>query len=151
MPHPQWSPDPSWPPPPTGWKLWVDDDDAPGPRASNPALSRVQRSSDDVEYFGDDRAWSEDSGPAPQLGPAATAPPARLTEVSPPELSVHHIGRRATVRWDDEHRYQTGTIVAVSADTTAINVTLEGLPTPVCFQREDVGSDHADPRLYVWM
>ena len=121
--QPGWSPDPSWPPPPPGWRLWVDDD-APSPQGAKAALSRLERTGDDVEYFGDDRAWSEDSGQTPaddQLNAAVPALPPRPTEVAPEDLSVHHLGHYATIRWD-EQKYVIGKIVAVSADSAAINV-----------------------------
>ena len=64
VPHPDWSPDPSWPPPPQGWRLWIDEDDPDAP-AAKPALDRLKQAGDDGEYFGDEIAWAEDSGPAP--------------------------------------------------------------------------------------
>ena len=150
-PPPQWSPDPSWPPPPPGWKLWVDDD-APIGQKERSALRRVERTSDDVEYFGDDRAWSAASEQVPshgQMPPPAL--PSRPTQVAPEDLSVHHLGRAATIRWDDEHRYGIGTIVAVSADPAAISVKLAGLEAPVSFSREAPASGPDNPRLYVWI
>ena len=147
-----WSPDPSWPPPPPGWKLWVEDDALGAGRAKS-ALKRVERTGDDVEYFGDDRAWSEDSGQAPahdQLSTGAPASGAQRTEVAPEDLSVQHLGRHAAIRYDDEHRYDLGTIVAVSADAATISVRLAGLETPVSFQREAPGRGPG-PRLYVWV
>jgi hypothetical protein len=139
VPSPDWSPDPSWPPPPPGWKLWVDD--SPAAPEKKPALRRPERTSDDVEYFGDDRAWSA----------AAEQPPVRPTEVAPEELSADHLGRRATIRWADEHRYDIGTITAVSADSALISVKLAGFETPVAFQRGMPRGDPANPRLYVWI
>ncbi len=115
-PPPGWSPDPSWPPPPTGWRLWVEED-APGAHGTKAALSRLERTGDDVEYFGDDRAWSEDSGRSPavdQLDTSATASPPRPTELAPEDLSVHHLGHHASIRWD-EQKYVIGTVVAVAA------------------------------------
>ncbi|ORV18505.1 hypothetical protein [Mycobacterium celatum] len=148
VPPPDWSPDPSWPPPPKGWKLWVDD-----PVDSQKTKSRLERlqRSDDVEYFGNDRAWSDDSeavAPVDQL--SAEPLPAGPTEVAPEDLSVHHLGRRAAIRWDDERRYDLGTIVAVSADSGAITVKLAGLEMPVSFAREGPRGG-ANPRLYVWI
>lgn len=148
-----WSPDPSWPPPPPGWKLWVEDD-APGVKRAKSALNRLDRTGDDVEYFGDDRAWSEDSGQAPphdQLSTGAPTSAAQRTEVAPEDLSVQHLGRHAAIRYDDEHRYDVGTIIAVSADAATISVRLAGLETPVSFQREAPGQGTASPRLYVWL
>src|SRR6202007_342007 len=115
VPRPGGSPDPSWPPPPAGWRLWVEDD-APSSQGAKSALSRLGHTGDDVEYFGDDRAWSEDSGPSPavdQLDAAASALPPRPTEVAPEDLSAQHLGRHATVRWD-EQKYVIGKIIAVS-------------------------------------
>jgi hypothetical protein len=152
-PHPEWSPDPSWPSPPPGWRLWVEDD-APSAQRTKSTLGRLESTGDDVEYFGDDRAWSEDSGPAPTHGQPNSAPPAlptRPTEVAPADLSVHHVGRYATVKWDDEHRYDIGKIVAVSADSAAVSVKLGGIETPVSFRREVAPEGPANPRLYVWI
>jgi hypothetical protein len=151
-PPPGWSPDPSWPPPPSGWRLWVEDD-APDPRKAKQALSRLDRTGDDVQYFGDDRAWSDDSGQPPadeQLNDASPAIPERPTEVAPEDLSVHHLGRYATIKWDDDKRYVIGKIVAVSGDSATIAVTLDGLDTPVSFQRGQADVDEAKPLLYVW-
>jgi hypothetical protein len=107
-----------------------------------------------VEYFGDDRAWSEDSGQAPadqQLNAAVPAPPPQPTEVAPEDLSVHHLGRYATIRWDDEHKYEIGKIVAVSGDSAAVSVRLAGVETPVSFQRDEARGGPANPSLYVWI
>jgi hypothetical protein len=112
------------------------------------------RTGDDVEYFGDDRAWSADAGQvSPQEQPDVESPlsAARPTEVAPEELSAHHLGHRATIRWDDEHRYDIGKIAAVSADSVVISVKLAGLETPVSFQREVPRRGPANPRLYVWI
>ena len=115
VPQRGWSPDPSWPPPPAGWRVWVEDD-APNPQGAKSALSRLDRTGDDVEYFGDDRAWSEDSGQAPaELNPAVSALPPRPTEVASEDLSVHHLGHYATIRWD-EQKYVIGKIVAASGE-----------------------------------
>jgi hypothetical protein len=153
VPQPGWSPDPSWGPPPPGWRLWVDED-GPDPQGTKSALSRLERTGDDVEYFGDDRAWSEDSGRTPavdQLNAAVPALPPRPTEVAPEDLSVHHLGHYATIRWDDENKYVIGKIVAVSGDSAAISVKLDGLETPVSFQRDPAPSDPAKPLLSVWI
>ncbi len=150
-PAAEWSPDPSWPPPPPGWQLWVDD--APVSSNTKTALNRLGQTSDDVEYFGDDRAWSEDSGRLPAHERASSGEPAappRPTEVAPEELSARHLGQRVTVRWDDEQKYDVGTIVAVSADSASINVTLAGIDTPVSFAREAAHRGSANPRLYLW-
>jgi hypothetical protein len=152
-PHPDWSPDPSWPSPPPGWRLWVEED-SPSAQRTKSALGRLEHAGDDVEYFGDDRAWSEDSAPAPaddQLNPAAPAPPPRPTEVAPKDLSVHHLGHYATIKWDDDHKYDIGKIVAVSADSAEVSVKLAGIETPVSFQREVAPGDPGYPRLYVWI
>lgn len=151
-PPPDWSPDPSWPPPPAGWKLWVDD--GPVGQKEKSALSRVDRTSDDVEYFGDDRAWSDASDQMPPPGQMNAGPPpsmsAQRTEVAPEDLSVHHIGRPATIKWDDERKYDIGTIVAVTADSSAISVKLAGIELPVSFPREESRQGSDTPRLYVW-
>jgi hypothetical protein len=104
-----------------------------------------------VEYFGDDRAWSEDSGQAPRHDAEAAALPARPTEVAPADLSVHHLGHYATIRWDDERKYDIGKIVAVSADSAEVSVKLDGVETPVSFQRDAARRSPANPRLYVWI
>jgi hypothetical protein len=149
-PHPEWSPDPSWPPPPPGWKFWVEDD-APAQKAKS-KLKRPERTGDDVEYFGDDRAWSEDSGQAPPREQVnVPAPSARPAEVAPGDLSVHHLGHYATIKWDDEHKYDIGKIVAVSADSAEVSVKLDGVETPVSFQRDAARRGSANPRLYVWI
>ncbi|SRX95107.1 hypothetical protein MSP7336_03371 [Mycobacterium shimoidei] len=150
-PPPGWTPDPSWPPPPKGWRLWVDDADVPEKTKS--ALNRIERSSDDVEYFGDDRAWSEASEQAPpheQLR-GGSPPSGQPTLVAPEDLSAEHLGYRATIRWADERRYVIGTIAAVNADPAAINVKLAECETPVSFAREVTDSGPANPRLYVWL
>lgn len=106
-----------------------------------------------MEYFGDDRAWSEASEQAPAHEQLNAGSPAssRPTEVAPEDLTAHHLGRPATIRWADEHRYVVGTIVAVSADSAAISVKLAGLEAPVSFARDAHGSDPANPRLDVWL
>lgn len=150
-PSAEWSPDPSWPPPPPGWQLWVDDAPAAGNATS--ALSRLGSVSDDSEYFGDDRAWSEDSGRLPARGQlnadAADAAPSP-TEVAAEDLTAQHVGRRVTVKWEEEHRYDIGTLVAVSSDATAVSVKIAGVETPISFPREGSGQGPTDPRLYVW-
>jgi hypothetical protein len=150
MPPPHWSPDPSWPPPPAGWKLWVDDD-APIGQQQRSALGRLERTSDEVEYFGDDRAWSAASELLPHGHVPPPPLPARPTQVAPEDLSAHHLGRAATIEWNDEHRYDVGTIVAVTADSAAISVKLAGLETPVSFSREAPGEGPDNPRLYLWI
>ena len=154
MPHPDWSPDPSWPPPPPGWRLWIEEEASSAQRTKS-ALGRLGHTGDDVQYFGDDRAWSEDSGPAPtayQLNAPVPAPlPARPTQVAPADLSVHHLGRYATIKWDDEHKYVIGKIVAVSADSAAVSVKLAGLETLVSFPRDVAPDGPANPRLDVWI
>jgi hypothetical protein len=151
-PPPGWSPDPSWPPPPPGWRLWVEDDGPDSQRKS--ALSRLDRTGDDVEYFGDDRAWSDDSGAPPvrdQLDDAAPALPERPTEIAPEDLSVHHLGRYATIKWDREKKTVIGKIVAVSADPAAISVKLDGLDSPITFHQDEENADEAKPLLWVWV
>jgi hypothetical protein len=153
VPHPDWSPDPSWPPPPRGWRLWIEED-SPSAQRTKSALGRLEHAGDDVEYFGDDRAWSEDSGPAPaddQLNAAAPASPPRPTEVAPKDLSVQHLGHYATIKWDDDHKYDIGKVVAVSADSAEVSVKLAGIETPVSFQREVAPGGPGNPRLYVWI
>jgi hypothetical protein len=139
VPPPSWSPDPAWPPPPPGWKLWVED--AVGQKEKS-ALSRVVRTGDDVEYFGDDRAWSDASEPQ--------SLPARPTQVAPEDLSAHHLGRPVTIKWDEEHRYDIGTIVAVTSDSATISIRLAGLESPVSLRR-DARRGPDNPRLYVWI
>jgi hypothetical protein len=145
-PHADWSPDPAWPPPPPGWRLWVEED-APDAKS---ALGGLKQAGDDGEYFGDENAWSEDSGPAPagdELDAAVSALPPQPTEVAPEDLAVQHLGQYATVKWDDEKQYAIGTIVAVSADAEAVRLTLDGVDAPVAFPRETPGR----PRLLVWI
>lgn len=104
-----------------------------------------------MEYFGNDRAWSDDSESVAPVDQMSAEPlPAGPTEVAPEDVSVHHLGHRAAIRWDDEHRYDLGTIVAVSADSSAISVKLAGLEKPVSFSREEPRRA-ANPRLYVWV
>src|SRR5579875_3665452 len=131
-----WSPDPSWPAPPKGWKLWIDDGDVTPKTRS--ALNRIDRTGDDVEYFGDDRAWSEASEQASpdQQSRAPSSSSSRPTEVAPEDLTAQHLGYPATIRWADEQRYVIGTIVAVSADSAAISVKLAELEEPVSFARD---------------
>ncbi|MEZ0364574.1 hypothetical protein ACAG26_12845 [Mycobacterium sp. pUA109] len=151
-PPPGWTPDPAWPPSPPGWEFWVDDGVAAPEKKSD--LSRLRHSSDDAEYFGDDRAWSADAEPAPpQVHPSAepAALPPQSAEVEPKDLSAHHIGRTAIIRWDDEQHYNIGTIVAITADSTAVKVLLAGLETPVSFAREVSGQGSANPRISVWI
>lgn len=147
-----WSPDPSWPPPPPGWKLWVED--APAEQKKNPVPHRFEGSGDDVEYFGDDRAWSDASEQAPPHGQmdagSPPSPSSQPTQVAPEDLSVHHLGRPAAIKWDDEHRYDIGTIVAITADSAAISVKLAGVESPVSFSREAPDGGPDNPRLYVW-
>jgi hypothetical protein len=151
VPPREWSPDPSWPPPPPGWKLWVDD--APAPHPTKPVLDRLKGTGED-EYFGDDRAWSADADqarPQQQLTAEPAASTQEPTEVAPDDLSAHHLGRNVTIRWDDEHRYDIGTIVAVSADSEVVSVKLAELETPVSFLRKVQRRGPANPRLYVWI
>jgi hypothetical protein len=147
VPHADWSPDPSWPPPPQGWRLWVEEEDGPD---SPSALGRLKQAGDDGEYFGDENAWADDSGPAPvdnELDAVVSDLPPDPTEVAPEHLAVQHLGQYATVKWDDENQYAVGTIVAISADATAIWLTLGGIDAPIAFPRETPGS----PRLLVWI
>jgi hypothetical protein len=154
-PPPGWSPDPSWPPPPSDWKFWVED--APVSQVTQSVQHRILRSREDVEYFGDDRAWSADSERATshesheQLNPRARASLSQPTEFAPEDLSAHQLGLRATIRWESEHRYDIGTIVAISADSAAISVELAGLGKAISFLREIPPSGPANPRLYVWI
>ena len=153
VPPAGWSPDPAWPPPPTGWRLWVDND-APSAQGAKAALSRPERTGDDVEYFGDDRAWSEDSGRSPaveQLNAAAPALPPEPTEVAPENLSVHHLGRFATIRWEDEQKYVIGKIVAVFGDPVTISVKLAEVDAPVSFPRDPAPDGPVKPVLHVWI
>jgi hypothetical protein len=132
--------------------LWVDD--ASTRDNSKSALSRLESVSDDSEYFGDDRAWSEDSGRLPARGQlnadAADAAPSPPAEVAAEDLTAQHVGRRVTVKWEEEHRYDIGTLVAVSSDATAVSVKIAGVQTPISFAREASGERPTDPRLYVW-
>ena len=133
--------------------MWVEED-SPSAQRTKSALGRLEHTGDDVEYFGDDRAWSEDSGPAPagdQLNAAVPAPPPRPTEVAPKDLSVHHLGQYATIKWDDDQKYDIGKIVAVSADSAEVSVKLDGIEAPVSFQREMAPGGPGNPRLYVWI
>ena len=141
-PHADWSPDPSWPPPPEGWRLWIEDE--------VPALGRLKHDGDDSEYFGDENAWADDAGPAPvegELDAAVSALPPHPTGVAPEDLAVQHLGRYATVKWDDERQYAIGTILAVSADAAEVRLALDGVNDPIAFPRETPGS----PRLLVWL
>ncbi len=153
VPPPGWSPDPAWPPPPPGWRLWVEED-APDPQEEKSALSRLERTGDDVEYFGDDRAWSEDSGRAPaetELNAAAPALAPQPTQVAPEDLSVQHLGHYATITWDDEQKFVIGKIVAVSGDSVAISVKLAEVETPVSFSRDQAHDGPTKPLLHVWI
>jgi hypothetical protein len=146
-PHPDWSPDPAWPPPPPGWRLWVEEED--GPDAPS-ALGRLKQAGDEGEYFGDENAWADDAGPAPvddELDAVVSELPPHPTEVAPEDLAVQHLGQYATVKWDDDRQYAIGTIVAVSADATAVRLTLDGIEAPIPFPRETPGT----PRLLVWV
>ncbi|HEY1840822.1 MAG TPA: hypothetical protein VGG53_11455 [Mycobacterium sp.] len=152
-PHADWSPDPSWPAPPPGWQLWVEDG-SPDAKSAKPALGRIGQTGDDSEYFGDDRAWSEDSGPRPahgELDAKASALPPQPTEVAPEDLGAQHLGRYATIKWDDEHQYEIGTIVAVSADAAAVHLKLDGVDAPISFSRETPSDGAGRPRLFVWI
>jgi hypothetical protein len=73
--------------------------------------------------------------------------PPHPTDVAPEDLAVQHLGRYATVKWDDERQYAIGTILAISADAEAVRLTLDGVDAPIAFPRETPGS----PRLLVWM
>ena len=148
VPHADWSPDPSWPPPPQGWRLWVEEDDSDAP-AAKPALDRLKQAGDDGEYFGDENAWAEDSGPAPADDELDAAAPPKPSEVAPEDLAVQHLGRHATIKWGDD-QYDIGKIVAVSADAAAVNVKLAGIEAPVSFPRGAAPGDSGTPRLYVW-
>lgn len=131
--------------------MWVDDDAPPVGQDEKAALSRVDTTSDDVEYFGDDRAWSDTAGhplPHQQFGSSS---PSRPTQVAPEDLSAHHLGRALSVRWDDENRYSIGTIIAVAADSETISVKLAGVEKPVSVRRDASGEGPDNPRLYVWM
>ncbi len=153
VPQPGWSPDSSWPPPPPGWRLWVEED-APSPQTTKSALSRLERTGDDVQYFGDDRAWSEDSGHTraeDPLNSAAPPLPPRPTKVAPEDLSVHHLGHYATIRWDDEQKYVIGKIVAISGESATISVKLAEVETPVSFHRDQAPGGPAKPSLCVWI
>ncbi|WP_292976686.1 hypothetical protein [Mycobacterium sp.] len=143
-PYPDWSPDPSWPPPPEGWQLWVEDDDDSDSQA---ALGQLKQAGDDGEYFGDENAWADDSGPAPAHEDLDALPTPQPTEVAPQDLAVQHLGQYATVKWDDAQHYAIGTIVAVSADAAAVRLTLDGIDAPIVFSRETAGS----PKLLVWI
>ena len=129
-PHADWSPDPAWPPPPPGWRLWVEED-APDAKS---ALGRLKQAGDDGEYFGDENAWTEDSGPDPandELDAVVSALPPQPTEVAPEDLAVQHLGQYAAVKWDDEQQYAIGTIIAVSADAEAVRHGQVGGRSPI--------------------
>lgn len=85
-----------------------------------------------------------------QLDTEVPAPSGEPTEIAPGDLSVQHLGHYATVRWD-ENKYDIGKIVAVSADGAEISVKLDGIETPVSFQRDGGRGGPATPRLYVWI
>ena len=150
VPHPDWSPDPSWPPPPPGWRLWIDED-TQDEQPEKSALGRLKQAGDDGEYFGDEMAWAEDAGPAPADEELDGAAPPESTEVAPGDLSVHHLGRSATIKWDDERSYGIGKIVAIVADAAAINVKLAGIEAPVSFHREPAPDGPGNPRIFVWI
>jgi len=152
-PHRDWTPDPSWPPPPPGWRLWVEDGE-PDAQPATPGPGQLGHTGGDSEYFGDDLAWAEDSGPTPaqdELDPAAPAPPTQPTEVAPEDLAVQHLGRTTIIKWDDEDTYVIGKIFAVSADAEAVSVTLAGIETPVSFPRDAPPDGTGHPRLHVWI
>ncbi|MGA9490308.1 MAG: hypothetical protein WBV80_08660, partial [Mycobacterium sp.] len=67
------------------------------------------------------------------------------------DLSVHHLGRSATIKWDDERSYGIGKIVAIVADAAAINVKLAGIEAPVSFHREPAPDGPGNPRIFVWI
>jgi hypothetical protein len=153
VPHSDWSPDPSWPPPPAGWRLWIDDA-APDERPDDSALGRLKQAGDDGEYFGDEMAWADDSGPAPadgELDALEAEPPPDSTQVAPEDLSVDHLGHKATIKGDDERTYDIGKIIAIAADAAAINVKLAGIETPVSFPREPSPDGPANPRIFIWI
>ncbi len=145
-PHADWSPDPSWPPPPEGWRLWIEEE--------VPALGRLKHEGDvgdgDGEYFGDENAWADDAGPAPvadELDAAVSALPPHPNEVAPSDLAVQHLGRYATVKWEDDRQYAIGTILAVSSDAAEVRLKLDGIDGPIAFPRDTPGS----PRLLIWL
>ena len=141
-----WSPDPSWPPAPDGWELFVEDEPA---AADVERVSRPQSVGDEGEYFGKDRAWSDDTAEptgSPGQDVGASAEPAELT---PDRLSVEHVGRVAMIRWEDNRRYEIGTVAGVSADATGITVHLKESGA-VPFLREESRGGQTNPRLFVW-
>jgi hypothetical protein len=149
-PHADWSPDPAWPAPPPGWRLWIEEE---GPDAKS-ALGGLKQAGDDGEYFGDENAWAEDSGPEPaddELDAAVSALPPQPTEVAPEDLAVQHLGQYATAKWGDERQYAIGTIVAVSADADAVRLKLDGIDAPIFFPREAPDDGPSGPRLFVWI
>ena len=115
------------------------------------AVGRLGRTTDDVEYFGDDRAWSADSGKLQLDEELAAETSAQPVEVPAAELCADHLGRPALIRWDDEYTYDIGTIAAITADTSAVNVKLAALEKIVSFVREVPDQGPANPRLYLWM
>ena len=160
MPPSSWSPDPSWPPPPAGWQLWVEDSASqPGHESSHRAAEEDPediRSPEEGQYFGDDRAWSDapETAGAPsglETPSAAESPssPLQLIEIAPEDLAIDHLGLRAHVKWQDERRYEIGTILAVSADAIAINVKLSGIETPISFVRRTPQQPDDIPRIYL--
>ena len=153
VPYPDWSPDPSWPPPPPGWQLWIDEEN-PDEKPGNGALGQLKQAGDDGEYFGDENAWADDAGPAPadeELNALKAEAPPESTEVAPEDLSVHHLGRKATIKWSDERTYDIGRIVAIAADPAAVNVKLAGIDSPVSFPREPAADAPGNPSIFVWI
>ena len=80
--------------------------------------------------------------------PAATPQP---TEIEPEDIAAHHLGRFATIKWDDDLTYHIGKIVAVTSDTAAVSLKLAGIEAPVSFPRGAAADDSGKPRLYVWI
>lgn len=123
----RYNPPPNWPPPPPGWQpspTWTPDPAWPPPPSG-------------WQLFVDD-----DAAPAERSGPAI---PDTLGELGPDQLSVDHVGARAMAVWEDDGRYEIGTIAGVSADPATITVRLAGSAT-IAFPRDGAAGG---PRLYV--
>lgn len=128
----RYNPPPNWPPPPSGWE--------PSPTwTPNPAWPPPPPG---WQLFLD-----EDAPDAPVPENPADPPPS-LTEIGAEDLTVDHLGARATARWEDPSRYKIGTIVGISADAATIAVQLSGSEA-IAFPRDASHGGPSAPRLYV--